>query len=106
MGPPAVELGDGLLAVAGEPDLEADRPEELRQQLAVVLDVVDDQDPAGPLARPEPYGQAMRSPRATSGVAGLDLLDHGQQLVQIRREDGLTHPVDQVAAASPPGSRA
>ena len=46
VGPPEFELPDRLLAVARQPDLEADRPEDLHEQFAIILDVVGDQDPA------------------------------------------------------------
>ena len=36
-----------------------------------------------------------RSPWAMRGVAGFNLLDPGQQLVQVRRDDGLAHRVDE-----------
>ncbi len=46
VGPPELELPDRLLTVARQPDLEADRPEDLHEQFAIILDVVGDQDPA------------------------------------------------------------
>ena len=54
MGPPLLELLDGLLAVGRQPDLETDGAENLHQQLAVILDVVGDQHPALRLPGPEP----------------------------------------------------
>ncbi len=46
VGPPTLELLDGLLPVARQPDLEADGPEDLHQQFAIILDVVGNQHAA------------------------------------------------------------
>ncbi len=77
VGPPALELLDGLLPVARQPDLEADGAEELHQQLAVILDVVGDQHPALRLPGPEPQDVAglvdrggPPAPRPRSGAGG------------------------------------
>ena len=54
VGPPPLELLDGLRPVGRQADLEPDGGQELCQELAVVLDVVDDQHPARRLPGPEP----------------------------------------------------
>ena len=43
----------------------------------------------------EAFGQAAQ-PLSNAGIAGFNLLDLCQQLVQIRRDDGFTHRVDEV----------
>ena len=44
----------------------------------------------------EALGQAAQLP-GDAGVAGFDLLDPRQQLVQVRRDDGFAHRVDEVS---------
>ena len=46
IGPPFLELLYGFRSIGRQPDLETDGPEKLRQELAVILDVVGDQHPA------------------------------------------------------------
>ena len=46
MGPPFLKLLDGFRSVGRQPDLETDRGQKLRQELAVILDVVGNQHPA------------------------------------------------------------
>jgi hypothetical protein len=51
MGPPSLKLLDGFLSIVRQPDLKPYRSQELRQQLAVILNVVGNQHPARRLPR-------------------------------------------------------
>jgi hypothetical protein len=43
----------------------------------------------------EAFGQ-LAQPLGNTGIPGFNLLDFGQQLVQVRRDDGFTHRADEV----------